>query len=266
LAVDFASAGEGGRHGVADDRRVGRRRRAINKSCFSAALNREVWNEQVEKNATLTGAALAAFRDEYFRRPFAAFKFNKKILAYHTVTDRWFELDELPFAPRCGAAVLRQSDGSVLVAGGEIGPGVRTPDCAVGTFCPGEVVSPTELRGCPRVFHRHGTAGILLLCGANKNSDDYFRGGGGCRGGRRASASMRHVQLDHLSFGDRHELSFRLPLLRHFNRNSGFGTDHGEVLSTVFSGAEFDGAYEYLEMRFNLVVPFVRKRCVHVCS
>jgi len=47
-------------------------------------------------------------------------------LAYHTVTDRWFELGELPFAPRCGAAVLRLSDGTVLLASGETGPGVRT--------------------------------------------------------------------------------------------------------------------------------------------
>lgn len=145
--------------------------------------NREVWNDQIKHNATLTGEALASFRDEYFRRPFEAFKFCRRILVYHTVTDRWFELGELPFLPRCGAAVTRLSDGSVLVASGEIGPGVRTPDCSVGTFSRSKAFHPLNAAVIALYFIGMAFLGFYFMR-RNKNSDDFFRGGAaGCLGG-----------------------------------------------------------------------------------
>jgi cyclically-permuted mutarotase family protein len=96
--------------------------------------HREVWNEQVQKLATLRGASLDAFRSEYFRRPLSAFRFNREAMVYHAATDQWYALGEVPFQSRCGAAVVCRSDGSLLVASGEVGPGIRTPACVVGRF------------------------------------------------------------------------------------------------------------------------------------
>ena len=168
---------------------------------FFGGSNPDVWNEQITNNATLSGDTLAAFRNEYFRRPFEAYKFNRRVLAYHTVTDRWFELCSLPFAPRCGAAVIRQSDGTVLIASGEIGPGVRTPDCAVGSFCRGKTFHPVNAVVILLYFIGMAFLGFYFMR-RNKNSDDYFRGGRTVAvvGGQHQHL-CHHVQFHHVHFG-----------------------------------------------------------------
>ena len=144
---------------------------------FFGGSNREVWNDQILQNATLTGEALTTFRTGYFRRPLEAFGFNRRVLVYHTVTDRWFGLGDLPFAPRCGAALLRQSDGTVLLASGEVGPGVRTPECAVGSFCRDKAFHPVNEGVIILYFLGMAFLGFYFMR-RNKSADDYFRGGG----------------------------------------------------------------------------------------
>jgi cyclically-permuted mutarotase family protein len=219
---------------------------------FFGGSNREVWNEQIEKNATLTGGALAAFRDGYFRRPFAAFKFNKKVLAYHTVTDRWFELDELPFAPRCGAAVLRQSDGSVLVASGEVGPGVRTPDCAVGTFVRAKPFHPLNAAVVLAYFIAMALLGFYFMR-RNKNSDDYFRGGGRVPWWA-ASVSIYATMFSSITFLSVPAMSY-LSDCRYFVISIGIlvlAPITAKYYLPFFRRLNLTSAYEYLEMRFNL--------------
>lgn len=105
------------------------------------------------------------------------FLFGKSVLAYHTVTERWFELDETPFAGRCGAAVMRLPDGRVLLASGEIAAGIRTNECAIGAFARGRGFHP--LNTAVLVLFFVGMAGMgFFFMRRNKNSDDYFRGGG----------------------------------------------------------------------------------------
>ena len=53
--------------------------------------------------------------------------FNDKILLYNTVTDTWFELDNPRKTPVAVSSIV--SDGKqIYIAGGEIRPGVRTPE------------------------------------------------------------------------------------------------------------------------------------------
>lgn len=214
--------------------------------------DREVWNDQVRKNASLTGDALAAFRDEYFRRAPEAFKFNRRVLVYHTVTDRWFELGELPFVPRCGAAVVRQSDGTVLVASGEVGPGVRTPECAVGTFFRSQAFHPVNAAVIILYFAGMALLGFYFMR-RNKSSDDYFRGGGRLPWWA-VSISIYATMFSSITFISVPAISYASDI-RYFVIAIGI-----LVLAPVtvryylpfFRKLNLTSAYEYLEVRFNL--------------
>lgn len=219
---------------------------------FFGGSNREVWNDQIRKNATLSGDALAAFRDAYFRQPADAFRFNRQVLAYHTVTDRWFELGELPFAPRCGAAVLRLSDGTILLASGETGPGVRTPDCAVGTFR--RTASFHPLNGAVILLYFAGMAALgFYFMRRNKSADDYFRGGGRLPWWA-VSLSLYATMFSSITFISIPALSYATDL-RYYVIAVGI-----LVLAPLtvryylpfFRRLNLTSAYEYLEVRFNL--------------
>ena len=219
--------------------------------CFGGS-NREVWNEQVRQNAALTGAALAAFRDGYFRRPAEAFKFNRMVLAYHTVTDRWFELGEAPFAPRCGAAVLRQSDGAILVASGEVCPGVRTPECSVGRFVRTTTFHPLNAAVIIVYFLGMGLLGFYFMR-RNKCADDYFRGGGRLPWWA-VSISIYATMFSSITFISVPAISYGSDC-RYYIIAVGI-----LVLAPVtvkyylpfFRRLNLTSAYEYLEVRFNL--------------
>ena len=219
---------------------------------FFGGSNREVWNEQVQKNATLTGTALAAFRDDYFRRPIEAFKFHQRVLAYHTVTDRWFELGELPFAPRCGAAVVRQSDGTVLVASGEVGPGVRTPDCAVGTFFRSKSFHPLNTAVIILYFVGMAFLGFYFMR-RNKSADDFFRGGGRLPWWA-VSISIYATMFSSITFISVPAISYASDL-RYYVIAIGIVVMSPLVVRyylPFFRRLNLTSAYEYLEARFNL--------------
>ena len=219
--------------------------------CFGGS-NREVWNDQIRKNAELTGAELAAWRHDYFRRPFPAFRFNKRVMAYHTVTDRWFELGEVPFAPRCGAGVVRQSDGTILVASGEIGPGVRTADCVIGTFVRSKTFHPLNAAVIMLYFVGMALLGFYFMR-RNKSSDDYFRGGGRLPWWA-VSISIYATMFSSITFISVPALSYASDI-RYFVISIGI-----LVLAPVvvryylpfFRKLNLTSAYEYLETRFNL--------------
>ncbi len=52
--------------------------------------------------------------------------FSKRILAYHTVTDTWTDVGELPEAGAVTTAAIRW-DKQIVIPSGEVKPGVRTP-------------------------------------------------------------------------------------------------------------------------------------------
>ena len=214
--------------------------------------HRDVWNEQVEKNASLEGTALAAFRDAYFRQPPEAFGFCRNVLAYHTVTDRWFELGEFPFAPRCGAAVVRQSDGTVLVASGEVAPGVRTPECAAGRFARATAFHPVNMAVIAVYFVAMLLQGLYFLR-RNKSTDDYFRGGGRLPWWA-VSLSIYATMFSSITFLSVPALSYGMDC-RYYVIAIGILAVAPLVTRyylPFFRRLNLTSAYEYLEVRFNL--------------
>lgn len=219
---------------------------------FFGGSNREVWNEQVEKNASLSGDRLAAFRADYFSRPAEAFRFNRSILAYHTITDRWFVLGETPFQPRCGAAAMRLSDGSVLVASGEVKPGVRTPECDVGIFFRSKAFHPLNVAVLVAYLLGMVLLGFYFMR-RNKSADDFFRGGGRLPWWA-VSISIYATMFSSITFISVPALSYAADF-RYYVISIGI-----VVLAPIvakyylpfFRRLNLTSAYEYLEVRFNL--------------
>ncbi len=64
--------------------------------------------------------------DDYMGMPPADYRWNKDVLVYTISTNSWSTLGENPYLPNCGAAVVPEKDGLLLI-NGEIKPGLRTP-------------------------------------------------------------------------------------------------------------------------------------------
>ncbi len=62
--------------------------------------------------------------------------FSRRVLAYHLVTDRWVELDEVP-AGHVTASLVRWED-RLVIPSGEIRPGVRSPAVLAAAIVPRE--------------------------------------------------------------------------------------------------------------------------------
>jgi len=214
--------------------------------------NREVWNGQVRQSAALSGDALAAFRAAYLRQPAEAFRFSRRVLAYHTVTDRWFALGDAPQAARCGAAVLRQSDGAVLVASGETGPGVRTPACATATFWRSQAFHPLNAAVILLYFVGMALLGFYFMR-RNRNADDYFRGGGRLPWWA-VSISIYATMFSSITFISVPALSY-ISDCRYYVIAIGIVALAPPVVKyylPFFRRLNLTSAYEYLEARFNL--------------
>lgn len=182
--------------------------------------------------------------------------FSKKVLAYHTVTKTWFELEPLQFqSPVNTLAVAYQ--GSVLLPSGEISPGIRSPKVQKLTI------------------HNHQTFGTLnyvvliaylvilifigiLVSKKQKSTSDYFKAGGRVPWWA-AGISVFGTQLSAITF-------MAIPAKT-------FATDWTLfiLLMTIimvapviiylflpfFRRLNLTTAYEYLELRFNSAVRFI---------
>ena len=102
--------------------------------------------------------------------------FSREALAYHTVTDKWSSLGELPFALVTTSAVPWNK--YVVVPGGERRPGIRSTEVWAGEL---------QNRRTPFGWANYvalltylgGMVGIGWVCAArNKNTDDYFTASG----------------------------------------------------------------------------------------
>jgi len=102
---------------------------------------------------------------------------NRNVLAYHTVTDRWFVLGEAPFSSALGCAVAKRSDGSLLLVSDADEAGARAPVCAVGRFVQQRKFHP--LNWAVMAVYFFGLAGLgLWFMRKKKSADDFFKGGG----------------------------------------------------------------------------------------
>lgn len=64
----------------------------------------------------------------YFLHEPAWYRFNSRVLVYHTITNSWFTLSENERFARAGAGLVTLPDGGWLYVSGEVKPGVRSTD------------------------------------------------------------------------------------------------------------------------------------------
>ncbi len=106
----------------------------VNHDIFSKAWKRERAIQHAQKIGDTLG--LKKLRQEqlsYFLWEPPDYKFNKKVLAYHTITQTWTEVEDYPFPAPAGAPLVKWDNGFVVV-NGEIKPGVRSPKLYYGSI------------------------------------------------------------------------------------------------------------------------------------
>ena len=177
--------------------------------------------------------------------------FSNGILAYHTITDSWVTLGQLPHAPQV-VTPLVPWDGGFVVPSGEVRPGVRTRVVRLLSVGPAKAsfgwINYLTLGVYPLIM-----LGISYLVGKKRTSDEFFRGG------RRipwwaAGMSIYATMLSSITY-------MAIPA-------KAYATDWAYavgVFATIavtpvvayvylpfFRQLNLTSAYEYLERRFNL--------------
>ncbi len=144
---------------------------------FFGGLDAAYFDNNQRKVATLKGEALEAQRIACQSVTPESNRWNRQVLAYHTVTDCWFVLGEVPFPPVVGGAVVKRADGSILLASGEIQAGLRTPVCAVGRFVRHRTFHPLNWVVMGTYFCGLAFIGWWFMR-KKKSADEFFKGGG----------------------------------------------------------------------------------------
>lgn len=181
----------------------------------------------------------------------ADYRFARRPLVFHTMTGRWFELNETAFLGRCGAAVVALPGNRVLLSGGEIAGGVRTDAGAIG-----HIVRTAAYGTANYVVVAVYLVGMALVgvwfMRRNKTTDDYFRGGGRVPWWV-ASLSIYATMFSSITF-------LSIPALAYAGDWTYLPITLGiPLLAPVvtryylpfFRRMNLTSAYEYLEVRFN---------------
>lgn len=176
--------------------------------------------------------------------------FNDKILLYNTVTDSWFELDNPQKASVAVSSIV--SDGKqVYIAGGEVSPGIRTPNITKMT-----ATVDSSFGWINYVVLIVYFVGMLFLgfffMKDNEDTDDFFKAGGripwwaaGISIFATTLSAITFISIPAKSYAtDWRMLLFNLaiimvaPLIIRF-------------FLPFFRRFNFETAYQYLEVRFN---------------
>lgn len=56
------------------------------------------------------------------------YRWNAKVLSFDPNTNQWGSFGDNPYLPNCDSAIISQGDNAFTLVGGEIKPGLRTPD------------------------------------------------------------------------------------------------------------------------------------------
>lgn len=178
--------------------------------------------------------------------------FSTTIWAYHTITDTWVKAGSLPPpAQVVTSAVL--FDGKIVIPGGEIAPGVRTPLVTQGSFKP-----YTADFGVINYITLGAYLTLIVWMGwyfskRNNSSDDYFLGG------KRvpwwaAGLSIYATMLSAITYLSQPALAYS------FDWQAYLGYFTILMMAPVviafylpyYRRLNITTAYEYLEQRFNL--------------
>jgi cyclically-permuted mutarotase family protein len=220
---------------------------------FFGGFNKEVFDTAVGKFAQLEGDELATFKKAYFTQKPDDFRWNKKILAYHTVTDTWAEFEDYPYLPNCGAGIASFDDGGIVIVNGEIMPGIRTPKVYLGKLH--HKAQFGTINWMVLVIYLFGMLGIgFYFMKRERGTEDFFKGGGRVPWWA-AGVSIFATMLSSISF-------MALPGMTYSGTWAIFLLAITITLSQpivikyylpFYRRLNVTSAYEYLEMRFNLV-------------
>ena len=176
--------------------------------------------------------------------------FNDKILLYNTVTDTWFEWDN-PHKTSVAVSSIVSDGKQIYIAGGEIRPGIRTPEIMKMT-----ATVDSSFGWINYVVLVVYFVGMLLLgfffMKRNEDTDDFFKAGGripwwaaGISIFATTLSAITFISIPAKSYAtDWRMLLFNLAILmvvpiiiRYF--------------LPFFRRFNFETAYQYLEVRFN---------------
>ena len=176
--------------------------------------------------------------------------FNDKILLYNTVTDTWFELDNPRKTPVAVSSIV--SDGKqIYIAGGEIRPGVRTPEIMKMTATVDSSFGWVNYAVLVVYF-----VGMLFLgfffMKDNEDTDDFFKAGGripwwaaGISIFATTLSAITFISIPAKSYAtDWRMLLFNLAILM-------VAPIIIRFFLPFFRRFNFETAYQYLEVRFN---------------
>jgi solute:Na+ symporter, SSS family len=177
--------------------------------------------------------------------------FPRSTLAYHTITDTWIELAQLPFSLVTTPAVA--SNGRIIIPGGESQPGRRSTDVWEGRV-PSRKAAFGWLNYTTLAAYLLGMVGVGWYCSRrNKNTDDYFRASGRIPWWA-AGISIYATMLSSLTF-------MAIPAKAYATDWTFFWSNVPILLLAplviscylpFFRQLNVTSAYEYLERRFNL--------------
>ncbi len=102
--------------------------------------------------------------------------FNNKILAYNTITDKWFVTGEWEGAAPAVTSMVWWG-GQLVIPGGEIRPGVRTPDVSALTVSTKAIFGWVNYLVLALYFGGMLTLGFYFLR-RGETTDDFFKAGG----------------------------------------------------------------------------------------
>ncbi len=180
--------------------------------------------------------------------------FSKTIWAYHTITDTWSKRGRMPHKTQVVATAL-DWNGAIVIAGGEIRPGVRTNTITTATQKPYEASFGTANYITLIVYLL-----LMILMGwyfsrRNKTTNDYFLGGGRIPWWA-AGLSIYATMLSAITYLSQPALAYSFDWQAYL----GYFTILMIVPIVIafylpfFRKLKVTTAYEYLEKRFNITI------------
>jgi cyclically-permuted mutarotase family protein len=177
--------------------------------------------------------------------------FSRDILAYHTITDTWARIGELPTGSHVTTAAVRWGE-SIVIPSGEIHPGVRTPQ-----VWRADAVAPRRL-GATSWAVLGAYLLVLVAMGVyfsrrEKTTEDFFKAGGRIPWWA-AGLSIFGTQLSAITFMAIPAKTFATDW-RYFLGNMAIVMAAPLIVLLFlpfYRRLNVTTAYEYLERRFNL--------------
>ena len=138
-----------------------------------------------------------ALVEAYMGREPEAYAWNDAVLAYDPAANSWSTLGENPYLPNCDPAVVGQGDDAFLVIGGEIKPGLRTPQVKT-VAVEGEAATWQELAEMPAPEGEAVQEGLAGAYAAAADGAVLVAGGANFPGARANSEAGRWFAHDGL--------------------------------------------------------------------